>query len=119
MFSYCLNNPVMYSDPTGRYTFIGTELDQNEEEDELEDWHKLELGASPHPINGQRVCEYANSRFGLTTVAKSGCAVIATYNAINLKGYIYSFDDCLKEYNKLRPSTRILGVAPHEIDYVL
>ncbi len=79
----------------------------------------LVLGAEPNLINGQANCKFSNYSFGCTIVAKSGCAVIATYNALNLKGYMYPFETCLKDYEKLRPSTRFLGVMPYEVGSVL
>ena len=117
MFAYCENNPVMCSDPTGSTSMCFIQPDEDEE-----DGYELELGAELNLINGQAVCEYANSSFGKTTIAEAGCAVIATYNALNLLGYKYPFNNCLNDFENIgqgHVSSRALGVLPSEIGFIL
>ena len=117
MFAYCENNPVMRSDPTGSTSMCFIQPDEDEE-----DGYELELGAELNLINGQAVCEYANSSFGKTTIAEAGCAVIATYNALNLLGYKYPFNNCLNDFENIgqgHVSSRALGVLPSEIGFIL
>ena len=120
MFAYCENNPIMGTDPTGKYTFLCRELEDDDEKENRTPKLDLELGATFNPINGQAICEYAEMKFGETsTVAESGCAVIALYNALTAKGYSISFEKTLRGCEGVNILPCSLGVWPGAINRFL
>lgn len=120
MFAYCENNPIMATDPTGKYTFLCRELEDDDEKENRTPKLDLELGATFNPINGQAICEYAEMKFGETsTVAESGCAVIALYNALTAKGYSISFEKTLRGCEGVNILPCSLGVWPGAINRFL
>ncbi|MBR6825948.1 MAG: hypothetical protein IKM59_05300 [Oscillospiraceae bacterium] len=66
------------------------------------------------PINGQKLCEYANISFGWCRFGHNGCVVLSIYNALLRSGY-----DCsVKKVHSMlhRPwRPRFLGVRVGEI----
>lgn len=70
------------------------------------------------PINGQRLCEYANTRFGWLRIAQNGCGAIAVYNAMGLLGQATAFWDVRARLHRwYRP--RFFGVRPRELERCL
>ena len=67
----------------------------------------------PVPVNGQKLCEYANVPFGWWNMGYNGCVVLALYNALILSGYdadVYRIRDFL--HRRWKP--RIFGVRAWE-----
>ena len=74
----------------------------------------MNAGKMPIPVNGQRLCEYANVPFGWFRMGYNGCVVLAIYNALLLTGYQKEFWEvhrCL--HRTWKP--RIFGVRQWEI----
>ncbi len=46
---------------------------------------------SLRPVNGQKLCEYANVPFGWFRVSYNGCVALSIYNALLLSGYEIPF----------------------------
>lgn len=69
---------------------------------------------SEQPINGQSLCAYANHPFGWIRLGQNGCAVLAIYNALLLRGTPVSLEQILHLLDHpLRP--RFFGVRPGEV----
>ena len=66
------------------------------------------------PINGQKLCEFANVRFGWRHIAANGCGVLAIYNALGLTGQAPSFDE-IRRYFHAWYQPRFFGVHPWRI----
>lgn len=98
MFAYCGNDPVIYQDAGGaRYTTF----------------NEAEAGGFV-TINGQGNEPWNSIPFGLSTLEKSGCGVIAIYNAMGLYGEYKSLDS-VRDYFQDWWRARYFGVFPSEI----
>lgn len=53
-------------------------------------------------INGQSICQSAAMRFGLSTISRSGCEVIAVYNALILHDKKRPFADVARYMERYR-----------------
>ena len=85
MFAYCGNNPVNYSDPSGRFQQKFTPI---YEDDEF------------HYIHDQKDPSIASLPFGRSTVGVNGCPAVASYNAMLDLGEFVSFSDVYNWYVK-------------------
>lgn len=66
------------------------------------------------PINGQKLCEYANRRFGWRRFASNGCGVLAIYNALGLIGRAIPLEQIYRHFQAwYRP--RFFGIRPIRI----
>ncbi len=66
------------------------------------------------PVNGQKLCEYANVPFGWFRVAYNGCVALSIYNALLLSGYKVPFHRIHKVLHRFwKP--RFFGVRVWEI----
>lgn len=90
MFAYCLNNPVVNSDTHGlaarhmmASTYAGNALPMPID---VPEFAETPLTQTDGVINGQARLPYADYRIGLGSYGISGCAYIATYNAMQLIG---------------------------------
>lgn len=94
-FAYCLNCPVMGYDPSGcrpiwehdygkgviGYTDTGTRKSKT--------------------INGQKLPQFANIPYLISTIGFSGCEAIAVYNALVLTGHEVSFNDVKHSFEEV------------------
>ena len=111
MFAYCGNDPVNCYDPSGHYN-LNVNLMETDS-----GWSTGGTNPSAYPIgtiNGQGRDYYNNIPFGLSTIGNSGCATIATYNAMWLSGRTSTLRSVI-EYYEGHFSPRWFGVTPREV----
>ena len=87
MFSYCINNPIQYSDPTGCVPIFPVEISGGGRKPQETKTPNSIWTKTTGFINGQAIFPYSNNRMGWGTYANNGCGVIAVYNAMQLLGH--------------------------------
>lgn len=66
------------------------------------------------PINGQKLCEYANLRLGWRKFAANGCGILAIYNALGLTGRRKKVEEIHRYFHAwYRP--RFFGIHPWKL----
>ena len=100
MFAYCSNSPVFCSDETG-HAVSGTGITAICDGGSAKPKRVgpgLAYDQTEGTINGQGILPYANDPLGFSTYARSGCAVIAIYNAMQLLGKPQSLGSTADEF---------------------
>lgn len=99
MFAYCLNKPTCYADSTGNRC-----VPAGRGGDMFGKAPVTDPNPAPTPeeqtygvVNGQDLLPYADEKIGWGTYGKSGCAYIATYNAMQLIGDPQSLQSVVDE----------------------
>ena len=124
MFAYCLNNPSNLYDPSGKFCLQSCRGEINLLMQDVTDFRggclptisggKTAYDKDSGLIHNQTTFEHNDEPVGLGKFASSGCAIIATYNAIQLLGGNASLGSIRDEYLYLYGSIAfgLGGVGP-------
>ena len=122
MFSYCLNDPINYTDPGGLCALCLVSKNSNQFSmtgfygcgGESIGGYYTRKATSRDKKNGlihdQARFPYSEEAVGLGSYADSGCAIIATYNALQLLGKTVSLGSIRDEY-LFKHGTILLGLG--------
>lgn len=119
MYVYCQNNPIQLEDECGN-------LPRNAMMDTLYGNYtptviKTAADQKSGFVNGQSVQPYSQDKFGFSTYGNSGCADIATYNAMQLTGHPISLAEVTNLYFSKYGTLfgGLGGIAPWQIGHFL
>ena len=120
MFTYCLNNPVAYSDRQGTIAKICLTADGRIEDSP---WREIGRGGASSRavsdpkdyIKDQNAQGIGDLRLGLATVSHGGCGAVATYNALITLGDAEDFSNVLSYFHGKTCAFGYLGILPHKV----
>ena len=121
MFAYCLNNPVNMSDPAGNWSnWIAKAVSMVVKviKQTISGDYAGSNVVYPY-IHSQSDEDIATKKLGVSTVAFSGCGVVAVYNALITLGAGKPFDEVLGYFNQSASRvvfSGLLGILPHQVE---
>lgn len=100
MFIYCNSNPVAYKDSEGKAAFHTTMYTYGGGSSSIIPPHAANTPENQTwgMVNGQATLPYAGTSIGLGSYERSGCAYIASYNAMQLLGQPQSLQAITDEF---------------------